>query len=70
MIWIGGWQCSIVKTHTFRWVTHKWENNYNCRGSPQGMKGPRLISGYPVQGSYTQKMSPKNICFEFQQGLL
>ena len=31
--------CSIVKTHTSGWATHKQEVNYNCRGSPKGAMG-------------------------------
>ena len=32
---VGEWRHGIVKTLTPRWVTHKWEDNYNCRDSPQ-----------------------------------
>lgn len=27
-------------SHTPEWSNHKSENNYNCRGSPQGARGP------------------------------
>lgn len=46
------------------WVTHKWEHNYNCRGSPQGVRGPSCISRSPAQRSYTRKMSPRMSGFE------
>ena len=29
-------------------MTHKWENNYNCRGYPQGVRGPSPTSGSPA----------------------
>lgn len=29
----------MVKTHNPRWVTHKWEDYYNCKGSSQGSSG-------------------------------
>ena len=35
--------CGIVKTHTPRLVTHKQEDNYNCRGSPQEARGPSTL---------------------------
>ena len=56
------WQsCSIVKVHTPRWATHKWENNYNCRSSPQGARGlsPTLCS--PAWGSCTSRQSSQNV---------
>lgn len=28
--------------HTTIWVTHKSENNYNCRGSPQQVMGQHI----------------------------
>lgn len=36
---------------------HKWENNYNCSGSPKGERGLSLTSGSPPQGSCGRKMS-------------
>ena len=48
-------------TCTPEWVTHKWEDNYNCRGSTQGARGPSPTLGSPAQGSCTRKTSPQNI---------
>lgn len=36
-------------------TTHKRENNYNCRGSPHGVRGLSHILGSPVQGFYARK---------------
>lgn len=42
------WSQGIVKTHTYGWVTHKQEDNYNCRGSLQGALGPSpRLAPYP-----------------------
>ena len=30
-----GQNLNRVKTHTTKWVAHKWENNYNFRGAPR-----------------------------------
>lgn len=49
------WKCNIVKTLTSRWATHKQENNYNCRDSPQGARDLN-----PTLGFLTRKTSPQN----------
>ena len=46
----------MVKTHTPRQATHKLEDNYNCRGSPQGEKGLSPILNSLAQGSCTRKI--------------
>ena len=56
-----GQSWGIVKTYTPRWATHKWENNYNCRCSPQGPRGLNLTYVSLAQGSCTRKMSPQNV---------
>ena len=55
------WSQGIVKTHTYGWVTHKQEDNYNCRGSLQGALGPSPSSGSLSQMSHTDKTSHQNI---------
>jgi len=39
-----GWRHDIAKTHTSKWVTHKWEDNYNFKVLPkeQGEDLPSL----------------------------
>ena len=49
---------------------HKQENNYNCRGSPKGMRGLNPISDFPVWRSCTRKRAPRAFGFEGQRGLL
>ena len=39
---------------------HKQENNHNCRGSPQGVRGLSPALGSPAWGSCTGEMSPRN----------
>ena len=46
---------SIVKTHTPRLVTHKWEKN--CRGSPQE-QGDRAPHQIPQLGVLNWKYKP------------
>ena len=41
---------SLVKTCTPTWVTHKQEDNYKCRGSAQGVRGPGSTLGSPRLG--------------------
>lgn len=42
---MGRWRENrIAKTHTPMQITWKWQKN-NCRGSPQGVRGPCLTSG-------------------------
>ena len=33
-----GQSCNIVRIHTPGWMTHKQEDNYYCKGSPQGVR--------------------------------
>ena len=37
------------------WVDHRQEDNYNCRRSPQGLRGPRSTLGSPNPGVLHQK---------------
>ena len=45
MRWEGRMGCGIVRTHTPRSETHKWEDYHNCRGPLQAAKGskPRVM---------------------------
>ena len=52
----GGVQYSQVSSPQV--VTHKRENNYNCKGSPQGVRGPSPTLDSPVQGSCMGKDDP------------
>ena len=51
---------TTVKAHTPRWETNKWENNYNCKDSPQGVRGLSPISDSLAWGSCA-KMRSQNI---------
>ena len=57
-------RCCLVRTHTPRGVTHKWKDNYKCRGSPQGVRGQSPTLGFTVQDSFKEKTSPQNVGFE------
>ena len=50
--------------HTLIWVTHKWENNYNCRGSSQQVRGPS-----PILNSPDQAVRPVKLDLEKARGL-
>ena len=47
----------MVKTHTCKWMTHKCEDNHNCR--EVRYLSPTL--GYPALGSCARKTSPQNV---------
>ena len=53
-----------------RWATHKQEENYSYRGSPQGGKGLSPTSGSLGQRSWAGKMRPQNVCLWRPVGLL
>ena len=65
-----GQSCSTVETHTSRWATHKWENSYNLRSSPQGVRGLSITSGSPAWSPAPGRWVPRMFGFEGQQGLL
>lgn len=44
-----------------KWVIHKWENNWKCRSSLQGVRGLSLTSDSPACGPCAGKMSPQSI---------
>lgn len=50
------------------WESHKWEGNYNSRGSLQEVRCPQ----FPIRltGSYNKEDRPQNIGFESQWGPL
>ena len=53
---------SVIKTHTPIEVTHKQEDNHNCRGSLQEAKDLPLIKlGFPAWGSCMRKAGHQNI---------
>lgn len=54
------WAMWYIKTHPPGWVTHKWENNYNHRGSSQGARSLSHRDPQPT-GPGTSKMSRENI---------
>ena len=56
-----GWRYGVVKTHTPQGATQK-ENNYNFRGSSQGVWGPNPKLGSPTWGPYMGKMNHQNFC--------
>ena len=60
----------IVKTHTPKWVTHKWEDNYNCKVPPQGARGLTPHEGTQCKGPVPGRQTPKMFGFEGQQGLI
>lgn len=47
------WRCYTVKITTLRRVTHRREDNDNCRGFSQVVSGLSPTSGSPVWGSRT-----------------
>lgn len=47
------WRCYTVKITTLRQVTHRREDNDNCRGFSQVVSGLSPTSGSPVWGSRT-----------------
>ena len=49
--WIEGVEMRYVRTHMPGPATHKWEDNYNHRGPPQGVRGPNSTSGSPARAS-------------------
>ena len=56
-----------VKAHNLGWVTHKWENNYNCSDSPQGVRGLSPTSGSPA---WRGRRGPRRFGIQGQRGLL
>ena len=42
-------------------VTHKWEDDDNCRDFLQGVSDPSTTLGSPFQRSCTGKMNPQDI---------
>lgn len=58
---LDGWRHRRVKSHTFRWAAHTWENNPNCRESLQGVQGLSPTSDSPVQVSYSRKTSLRRV---------
>ena len=44
-----GWQCGIENTHAPMPMTHKWEDSYNYRDSPQRVRSLSSTSGLTQQ---------------------
>lgn len=49
---VGGWRHSVINMRICEWKTQQWEDDYNHRSSPQG-----------VRASCTGKMNPQNVWF-------
>ena len=63
----GDWTCGIVKTNTPGFVNQNWEDNYNGRGSPQGMNGLSPTLGTPSLGVlHWENKPPRTFGFESQ----
>ena len=52
------------------WMTHKWENKYNCRSYSQGARGLSPTSGSPAHGSCLGRQATEKFNFKNQWGLL
>ena len=59
--WAGGAETQYSQGPYPKWVTHKWENNYNCRRSPLKVMNLSPTAGFPAQKSCTSKTSYLNI---------
>ena len=60
---------STVKIQITRVCDNKWEDNHNCRSSPQWSRGLSFMSGSLSWGSCT-KISPRNVWLWSSMGLV
>lgn len=69
MRWVGGAESWQSQDSSPRWLTHKQENNHNCRGSSQGARVMSPHQGPPAWGSCVRNLSPQDFGLQRPVGL-